>query len=40
MKILMKMKSVVKFHEKNSKVTENREAAIEMYYENRCLFYS
>ena len=40
MKILMKMKSVVKFQVKNSKITENREAVIEMFYENRCLFYS
>ena len=34
------MKSAVKFQVKNSKITENREAAIEMYYKNRCLFYS
>ena len=40
MNMLMKMKSVVKFQVKKSKITENREAAVEMYYENSCSFYS
>ena len=33
-------KSVVKFQLKNSKIKENREAAIKMYFKNRCSFYS
>ena len=33
-------KFVVKLHVKNSKIKEDREAAIEMYYKNRCSVYS